>query len=392
MKYLININFLKTLNLNLEEIFKQYPVYEGTVGGRFKDLSGTKIGELLILYRTLPCDAKERPAYLCLCDCGNFVVRTGDNLKRNRNQSCGHCKNTILKKQKEYDNFIILNYYKDENDFLREHASIKCKTCGNILHPRVTDLYKSNNIKCPRCNKNNHKPGERIGKLTLLEFKIFDIEKGVQWKCKCDCGNIVYLSNSELNGRKSCGQCNNNPEDIVGLKFGKLTVVKNLNIFRGHQRIYLCQCDCGNTCEVSRGNLLTQHTISCGCVCSYNEEKIGKMLIEEQIPFIKNKPITVKDKKIKPDFYVNNHYIIEFDGEQHFSFKDSGWNTKENFNNTRKRDLIKNKYCFDNNIPLIRIPYDAEYTIDDLKLETTRFLLTPENEKEYYESRIKTNE
>ena len=50
-------------------------------------------------------------------------------------------------------------------------------------------------------------------------------------------------------------------------------------------------------------------------------------------------------------------------------------------------NLIKNKYCFDNNIPLIRIPYNAEYTIDDLKLETTRFLLTPENEEEYYNSR-----
>ena len=27
---------------------------------------------------------------------------------------------------------------------------------------------------------------------------------------------------------------------------------------------------------------------------------------------------------------------------------------------------------------------DTKYTIDDLKLETTRFLLTPENEEEYY--------
>ena len=29
----------------------------------------------------------------------------------------------------------------------------------------------------------------------------------------------------------------------------------------------------------------------------------------------------------------------------------------------------------------------AVYNLNDLKLETTRFLLTPENEKEYYESR-----
>jgi hypothetical protein len=52
-----------------------------------------------------------------------------------------------------------------------------------------------------------------------------------------------------------------------------------------------------------------------------------------------------------------------------------------------KSDLLKNKYCFDNNIPIIRIPYDADYTINDLKLETTKFLLIPENEGEYYAKR-----
>ena len=50
-------------------------------------------------------------------------------------------------------------------------------------------------------------------------------------------------------------------------------------------------------------------------------------------------------------------------------------------------DLLKNKYCFEHNIPLIRIPFDEKYTIEDLKIETTRFLLTQENEKNYYESR-----
>lgn len=50
-----------------------------------------------------------------------------------------------------------------------------------------------------------------------------------------------------------------------------------------------------------------------------------------------------------------------------------------------------NNYCFRNNIPIIRIPYDAKYTITDLKLETTRFLLTPENEQSYYEKRMKYN-
>ena len=29
---------------------------------------------------------------------------------------------------------------------------------------------------------------------------------------------------------------------------------------------------------------------------------------------------------------------------------------------SRENDLLKNKYCFEHNIPLIRIPYNKEYT------------------------------
>ena len=116
-------------------------------------------------------------------------------------------------------------------------------------------------------------------------------------------------------------------------------------------------------------------------------QNVGFHHTQLNIPF--NYQYRFNDFQIKEfDFYVNNQYIIEYDGIQHFQYKNNnGWNNKENFEKTRERDLIKNKYCFDNNIPLIRIPYNAEYTINDLKLETTRFLLTPENEEEYYNSR-----
>lgn len=36
---------------------------------------------------------------------------------------------------------------------------------------------------------------------------------------------------------------------------------------------------------------------------------------------------------------------------------DKGWNTKEHFLHTKKLDEIRNQYCIQNNILLIRIPY-----------------------------------
>ena len=121
---------------------------------------------------------------------------------------------------------------------------------------------------------------------------------------------------------------------------------------------------------------------------SQNEEKILNMLKKAgirgsmQATFEKCKAYSV----LPFDFYISSGYIIEYDGQQHFKPVEL-WGGEEGLAVNRAHDLIKNKYCFDNNIPLIRIPYDANYTIDDLELETTRFLLTPENEKEYYESR-----
>lgn len=59
-------------------------------------------------------------------------------------------------------------------------------------------------------------------------------------------------------------------------------------------------------------------------------------------------------KKLPFDFYLNDfNIIIEYDGIQHFK---PSFNEKE-FKNIKVNDEIKNKFCKDNNIKLIRIPY-----------------------------------
>ena len=80
----------------------------------------------------------------------------------------------------------------------------------------------------------------------------------------------------------------------------------------------------------------------------------------------------------KFDFYVENKYLIEYDGEQHFIFKNNeGWNNEEHFKKTQEHDSYKNQWCKDNNIPLIRIPYTHydNIVIQDLLLETSQFLI-----------------
>lgn len=169
--------------------------------------------------------------------------------------------------------------------------------------------------------------------------------------------------------------------DLSNQRFGKLIVIKrvekpdSVNSNRQYA-FWLCQCDCGNTCIINGTYLRSGETASCGCLKSKGENKVEQILKENKIPFEKEKTFeTCKDKSLLPfDFYIDNKYLIEYDGEQHFN-KGGLWN--QNFNYINNHDNIKNQWCKDNNISLIRIPYTHydKICIEDLKLETSKFII-----------------
>lgn len=97
------------------------------------------------------------------------------------------------------------------------------------------------------------------------------------------------------------------------------------------------------------GKLLRNGEIlSCGCLkTSYGEYKITQLLINNKIPFIREHIFQTckfdnSNYLARFDFYVDNKYLIEYDGEQHFTYTSNGWNTEENFKKTQERDRFKN--------------------------------------------------
>lgn len=111
--------------------------------------------------------------------------------------------------------------------------------------------------------------GQKFNKLTVMELS--HISKMTYWKCQCECGNLTVVSIANLkSGRvRSCGCLNyglqrNKPVDLLGQKFGRLTVLEFSHIGERKNSFWKCKCDCGNIHVISNKDL-KNGVISCGC-------------------------------------------------------------------------------------------------------------------------------
>lgn len=220
-----------------------------------------------------------------------------------------------------------------------------------------------------------------------------------QWLCRCFCGKeFITRSDALKSGHtKSCGclqkkkaseniikQNKSLTLDLTNQKFGRLTALYSLGIPKkgGTSILWQCKCDCGNHCQVAASKLKTYSTMSCGCLSSKGEAKIQSILEQNNIIFETQKQFdncrVGNNIKARFDFYIpNENYLIEYDGNVHYYCNNQGWNNKENLIKVKNNDKIKNKWCKENNIPLIRIPYTIYdiISLKDLLLKTSKYIV-----------------
>ena len=245
------------------------------------DLTNKRFGKLIVLSQAENIqtpNGRSHVVWNCQCDCGNTCVVRGDNLRNGHTLSCG---------------------------------------CMAAENRRQAGLGRKLPLE-----------GKRFGKLLAQEDSgKRDNRGGVIWKCLCDCGNIAFVSTSNLTREKEA-------------------------------------------------------TISCGCAKSKGEEKIISLLLEMKIPFITQKRFdscifSETNRQLVFDFYLpEQNLLIEYDGEQHFhEIRDDRYDFQE----LQKRDAFKNNWCIENSITLIRIPY---YDFDKLTVENMRRIIERNGWKE----------
>ena len=89
--------------------------------------------------------------------------------------------------------------------------------------------------------------------------------------------------------------------DMVGMKFGKLTVIER----RGSDKsraCWLCMCECGNTCIVKGKYLRNGDTKSCGCIVVENAKQNAVKNIKRNNIYIKDDVLHIKFHNSKKEF------------------------------------------------------------------------------------------
>lgn len=141
--------------------------------------------------------------------------------------------------------------------------------------------------------------GMKFGQLTPLYPTQKRIRGNSVWICQCDCGNTCEAVSTQMTSgyTKSCGCLGHPPlKDMVGKRFGKLVVTAYGGKRAGMHR-WICRCACGNETEVGQTLLQSGKTQSCGCLKGIQLQENLKLIDGTSIAVLESKKKLSKANK-----------------------------------------------------------------------------------------------
>ena len=111
---------------------------------------------------------------------------------------------------------------------------------------------------------------EHFGKLAVVKIARRDHFQRPIALCRCECGRECYfplasLRQGDIKGCEKCVRGSRREADLIGQKFGRLTVIKSAETRSCRRKFWLCLCECGRLKEVWHQRLIEADILSCGC-------------------------------------------------------------------------------------------------------------------------------
>ena len=256
----------------------------------------------------------------------------------------------------------------------RTKIKCRCKIDGHEFEKIPSNLLQGQG--CPKCvGKIRNKTTEYfINELKQINdnIEVLGEYKGVDIRIKVKCIKDDYewetTPHSLLSGT-GCPKCSgvkrkNTEEFKQEIKLIN-NDIKILGEYVNSSTKIKCKCKVdGYEWSVTPSHLL--NGVGCPkCNESKGEKRVAKYLDSRNIEYERQYKFNDcrSKNKLPFDFYIPSKNIaIEYDGEDHYMiiFRSKNNTYERAFNKfvgTKVRDTIKTKYCKDNNIKLIRIPY-----------------------------------
>lgn len=293
---------------------------------------------------------------------------------------------------KEIDNrpIVILEKYQGAHT-KRKH---RCLKCGNEWSVEPAHILQGSG--CPRCNQYyslNRTVTEYVDVMANDNIEVLTIDhwprEGVRHKCK-ECG---HTWNATPHTALSCGCPNCNDRGRTHTEYVKELEDRPIKVIEEYEDsqtkiLHLCE-KCNYQWRARPNNIIHYKTgcPKCNKKISKGEKDVKLILDNKSIIYQREVAITGCENKrrLKFDFCITTSEIhkdvlntddikkiIEVDGKQHFEpIEPMGG--KDGFKKRKYRDKIKNNFCDENNIPLLRVSY-KDRKEDNLEEKVVDFL------------------
>lgn len=297
---------------------------------------------------------------------------------------CGIEKNSNARSKLHKDYVSDISIKNPNIEIIEEYINSKTKVMHHCLkHDIYWKAIPVNILKgcgCYKCtkekliNSNCKSQKQYIKELSLINSNVVVLEEYINMKTpilhKCIIHDIEWKTtpSSVLQGC-GCKKCKSDKlidkrtktheQYVEDLKTTNRNIIV-IDSYKGANIPILHKCLIDdNEWYTSPTNVLSGETGCPQCSESKGERQVRLWLEEHNISY--EKQYKFEDCcDIKPlpfDFYLPAYNkAIEYDGKQHFEPVEY-FGGQEGFEIRVKHDIIKNEYCKNNNIPLLRIPY-----------------------------------